>query len=170
MKDMNDSIIYRPYKSDTWALAFSLPMGVFAFAVAGCCLFSSLGCAIVFLVGGMMCIWSTKVIYDSSKRAVIFEQNGLRIIGGSYSEYRYISWEEVTHGYYVRSYRGVLFLLISPNALNFKEAKRFANKGACSSRIFIDPVVVIPLDFNKEEEIKKFVEIHLTQVDTCDAY
>ena len=89
-----------------------------------------------------------------------------------YSEYRYIPWEEFTYGCYVRSYKGHLSLLIAPNALNFKEAKRIANRSSLlgSNRIFIDPVVEIFLGFSEVEEIKKFVEIHLAQVDKYDTH
>ena len=115
----------------------------------------------------MVCIWLTKVLYDSSRRAVIFEQNGLRIIGGSYFDYRYIPWEGLTYGCYTRNYKGHLFLLLSPNVLNPKEAKRFANQGANSSRLFIDYVVVIYLDILQDvAQIKKLIDSQLVQVDT----
>ena len=96
--------------------------------VGYCLSFSGVG--VLFLIGiGMACIWLTKVIYDMSKRAVIFEQNGLRIFDGGYLGYRYMPWEKLTYGCYIRNYKGHLFLLLSPNALNSKEAKYFANQG-----------------------------------------
>lgn len=164
---MNDAIVYRPYKAQTWPLVFTLPVGILAFVGAGYCLPFS-GVSVLCLIGvGMACIWLTKVLYDSSKRAVIFEQNGLRIIGGSYFDYRYIPWGELTYGCYTRNYKGHLFLLLSPNVLNSKEAKRFANQGANWSRIYIDYVVVIYLDVLQDvTQIKKIIDSQLVQVDT----
>ena len=91
----------------------------------------------------------------------------IRIIGGSYFDYRYIPWDELTYGCYTRNYKGHLFLLLSPNVLNSKEAKRFANQGANSSRIVIDYVVVIYLDVLQDvSQIKSLIDGHLVQVDT----
>lgn len=164
---MHNAIVYRPYKAQSWPLAFTLPVGILAFLGAGYC-FSFSGVSVLCLIGvGLACIWLTKVLYDSSKKAVIFEQNGLRIIGGSYFDYRYISWGELMYGCYTRNYKGHLFLLLSPNVLNAKEAKRFANQGANSSRIYIDDVVVIYLDVLQDvAQIKKLIDSHLSQVDT----
>ncbi len=159
---MNDAIVYHPYKAQTWPLVFTLPVGILAFVGAGYCLPFS-GVSVLCLTGiGIVCIWLSKVLYDSSKKAVIFEQNGLRIIGGSYFDYRYIPWGELKYGYYTRNYKGHLFVVLSPNVLNSKEAKRFANQGANSSRIFIDYVVVIYLDALQDvAQIKNLIDSHL---------
>ena len=164
---MNDAIVYRPYKTQIWPLVFTLPVGILAFVGAGYCLPFSVVGALCLTGIGIACIWLSKVLYDSSKKAVIFEQNGLRIIGGSYFDYRYIPWGELTYGYYTRNYKGQLFAVLSPNVLNSKEAKRFANQGANSSRIFIDYVVVIYLDVLQDvAQIKNLIDSHLVQVDT----
>ena len=166
---MNNITVYRPYKSQTWPLIFTLPVGILAFVGAGYCLSLSIITALCLTAVGIVCIWLTKVIYDSSKRAIIFEEMGLRIIGGSYFDYRYIPWEKLTYGCYVRNYKRHLFLLLSPNEFNANEAKRFANKGANSSHIFVDNVVVIYLDVlqNQEvEDIKEYIDSHLARIDT----
>ena len=164
---MDNSILYRPYKSQSWPLIFLLPVGILALIGAGYCFSYSSVNAFCLIGVGLTCIWLIKVIYDSSKKAVIFEQNGLRIIGGSYFDYRYISWGEVTYGCYTRNYKGHLFLLLSPNVLNAKEAKHFANQGANSSQIYIDNIVVIYLDVLQDvSQIKKFIDCHLAQFDT----
>ena len=164
---MNDAIVYRPYKTQIWPLVFTIPVGILAFIGAGYCLPFSVVGALCLIGVGMACIWLTKVLYNSSKRAAIFEQNGIRIIGGGYFDYRYIPWGELPYGCYTRNYKGHLFLLLSPNVLNSKEAKRFANKGANSSRIVIDYVVVIYLDVLQDvERIKSLIDGNLVQVDT----
>jgi len=163
---MNDTIVYRPHKTEIWELFLVLPMEIFAFVVAGCFLPVSIIGFLCSIGVGITCIWLTKEIYDSIKKAIIFEQNGLRIIGSSFLDYHYVPWEKLTYRYYIRNYRGHLFLLLSPNVLNFKEAKRFANKGVFSSRIFIDCVVVIHLGIQDKTQIKELIAAHLVQIDT----
>ena len=117
---MKEAIVYRPYKAQTWPLVFTLPVGILAFVGAGYCLPFS-GVSVLCLTGiGIACIWLSKVLYDSSKKAVIFEQNGLRIIGGSYFDYRYIPWGELTYGYYTQNYKGHLFVCYLPMCLTLK--------------------------------------------------
>lgn len=115
---------------------------------------------------GMVSLWLTKVIYDSLKRRVIFEQNGVRIIDGD-SDCCYFSWEELNYGYYIKSYKGHLFLLLSAEMLNPEEAKRIVNKGANTSRILIDRVVVIYLDLLQDvSQVKEIISNHLVRVST----
>ena len=164
---MNDAIVYRPYKTQIWPLFFTVPVGMLAFVGTGYSLLFS-GITALCLIGiGIVCVWLTKVLYDSSKRAIFFEQKGLRIIGGSHLDYRYIPWERLSYGGYAKNYKGHLFLVLSPNALSSKEAKHFANQVANSSRIFIDDVVVIYLDILQDvSKIKELIESHIEQVDT----
>ncbi len=156
---MNDVIIYRPYKTQTWALFLTIPIGILALTGAGYCLpLSSVG-ALCLTEIGIACLWLTKVLYDSAQRAVFFEEKGLRVIGGSYREYRYIPWEELPYGCYAKNYKGHLFLILSPNALSHEQAKHFANRGANSSRICIDGVVVIYIDIRQEvSKLREFID------------
>lgn len=165
---MNETIIYCPYKSQTWALIFTIPIGLLAFVGAGYCLSLSGISAISFVGIGIICIWLTKMIYDSSNKAVFFEQKGLRIVGGNYKDYRYILWEELTYAYFARDFKGHLFLVLSPNALNSKEAKRFANRGANLSQICVDSVVVIYMDVVQNvSQLKELIDNYVENVDIC---
>ncbi len=128
---MNDAMIYRPYKTQTAFLFLTIPLGIATFVIACYCLFSAqVGLCLIFTGAEIGSIWVNKVLYDDAKRAVLFDETGLRMIGGSYLDYRCISWEDFPYAYYARSYKGHLFLVLSPGALGHKEAKRFANKGA----------------------------------------
>lgn len=162
---MNDTIIYRPYRSHAWPLPFTIPVGMLAFMAAGYCL-PFLGFRVLVLVAiGIACTWLTKVLYDSSNIAVYLEQEGLRIIGGSYNDYRYALWEELSYAYYVRSFKGHLFLVLSPKALSSKEAKNLANRGANSSRICIDYAVVIYIDIlQNTSQLKELIDNHILHV------
>ena len=165
---MNDPIIYRPYKTQIWLLIFTLPIGILAFVGAGYCLhFSGSGAACLLGVGTVI-LWLSKVLCVSSKTTVIFEENGIRIIGDRRFDYRYIPWEKLVYGRYVKNYKGFQFLVLSYTAVELKEAKRFANRGANLSQILIDNVVVIYIDaLQNAEQIKTLIDSHIVQFDTC---
>ena len=162
---MNEIIIYRPYRSYAWFLPFIIPVGVLAFVAAGYC-FPHGGSSIFWTAIGIVCTWLTKVFYDSSNVVVAFEQEGLRIIGGRYNDYRYVLWDNVSNAYYVRNSRGFLFLVLSPKALSPKEAKNLANRGAHSSKMCIDNVVVIHIDdLQNASQIKERIVHKVFHVD-----
>lgn len=159
---MDSAIIFQPYQKQTWPLFLTIPISVLAFVCAGYFLYFSLIASICFIGAGVICILLTKVVYDSSKRFLVFEQEGLRIVGSGHSDYRYMPWEVLIHGYYVRNYKGHLFLILSPNVLNVKAAKRLVWRGANSSRICIDDTVVIFLDdLQNTAQIKELISEHI---------
>ncbi len=164
---MKDTIIYRPYRSYAWFLPFTIPIGILAFIFAGYCLPFWGFDVIVPVAIGITCTWSTKFLYDSSRIAISFEAEGLRIIGSSYNDYRYVLWEELSYAYYVRSFKGHLFVVLSPKTLSSKEANKLANRGANSTRICIDYAVVIYIDIPQDiSQIKELIDNHVTYVDT----
>lgn len=163
---MKDTIIYRPYRSHAWFIPFTIPVGMLAFVAAGYC-FPYVRFSIFWVAIGVVCAYLTKVFFDSSNIAVVFEQEGLRIVGGSYKDYRYLLWEEVSNACYVRNFRGFLFLVLSPKAISPKEAKYFAKRGANLSKICIDDVVVIHIDMLQDvSQIKELIANHVAHVDT----
>lgn len=164
---MNEIIIYRPYRVHAWTLPFTVTIGVLAFVATGYCLPYWESNIIIPAVMGVISIWLTKTLYDTSKLTVIFEQHGLRTISVRYEDYRYVLWKELLYAYYVRSIKGHLFLVLSSNALSPKEAKHFANRGANSSKICVDRVFVIYIDsFQDVSKIKELVEHYVVHVDT----
>ncbi len=163
---MNNIYTYRPYRSHVWFLPIVIPVAMLSFTAAGYC-FPYVGVGVFCVAIGIVCTYLTKVLYDSSNMAVVFEQKGLRIVGGSYNDYRYLLWEEVSNAYYVRNFRGFLFLVISPKVLGPQEAKKLANRGANLSKICIDDVIVIHIDYLQNvSQIKELIDSHVLQVDT----
>lgn len=162
---MKDTIIYRPYRSYVWTLPFTISLDILVFMIAGFFLpYWGLG-VIVPVAMAIACAWANKFLYDSWRIAISFEPNGLRMIGGSYKDYRHVLWEELSYAYYVRSVKGVLFAVLSPKALSSKEAKKLANRGANSNRICIDDAVVICIENPKDRsQIKEIIENHVPHI------
>lgn len=164
---MNDVIIYRPFRSHVWALFFTIPVGMLAFLAAGFCLWYWSFSIIVLSTVGIVCIWLTKVLYDSSNIVVIFEREGLRITGSRYKDYRYVPWKEVSYAYYVRNFKGHLFLLLSPKSLTSKETKKLVNRSANSSTICIDNVLVIYVDILQDTtHLKERIAYNVLNIDS----
>lgn len=162
---MNNTIIYRPYKVYRWALPFTVIIGVLSFAVSGCCA-PYWGCGVLIPVAiGLMCLWLTRKMYNASNMAVFLEPEGLRLVGGRFDDYRYVCWEEVSNAYYARTFRGFMFLVLSPKSLNSNEVKRLVNRGAHSSKLCIDDAIVIYIDSQQEDiRIKEHIDKYVSHV------
>ncbi len=166
MNNMDNAIIYRPYKTQTWVLVFMIPFGILAFMGVGYGLSSGAVVPCIFLTAmGVGCMWAIKKLYDDSKRVVVLHEKGLQMID-SYLDDRHISWEELPYAYDANNYKGFLFLVLSPNKLSHKEGKRFANRGANSSRMYIDGIVVIYMDHLQDtSRIREMVKNHVAHMD-----
>lgn len=156
---MNNIIIYRPSKSQNWAIILAFFIAVFWFCVAGLYLTISVFITCILLVAGVMSIWLSAFLYNVGNICIFFENDGLRIAGGSYKNYSYIPWGNFKYAYYTKNFRNFSFLVLSPKELSLKEARNYANKGANSSKICLDDIAVIYLDDsqNISQEIKEFI-------------
>lgn len=154
---MNDVIKYRPNRSNSWFVPFMLICSIIAFVGIGYCL-PKIGFPVYFLfVFGIMGFLLAKTLYDSSNIIIIFENEGLRIAGGKHNNYHYTLWEDINYAYYARNFKGHLFLILSPESLSQKQVKHFMNRGANTSRICVDSVMVIHID--ELQDITKLREL-----------
>lgn len=155
---MDNTIVYRPYKSNVWFAVFLTGIGLLALMVAAYSL-PYKGFIVVFLIAiGVVSLWLTKTLYDSSNITIFLEQEGLRIVGGKHNNYQYVSWEKLSYAYYIRSFKGHLFLVLSPKTLSSKEAKRLVNQAANLFQTYITDVVVLYIDvLQNTAPLKEFV-------------
>lgn len=164
---MNDTIIYRPYRSHIWFVPFTAGVEILSFVAVGYCLPHLRVTVLLPVVIGIISIWLTKVLYDSSNLVVFFGQEGFQITGNRCNDYRYFLWEELPYAYYARSYKGHLFVVLSPKVLSSKEVKNYVNRGANSSRICIDSVIVIHIDvLQNASRLKELIDNHVLHMDT----
>ena len=163
---MNDITVYRPYQFHARVFPFTAFISLLALVATGYCipywkatfLLATIG------VGGA---WLTKYLSDTTKVVVVFEQQGVRILGDKHHNYRFVPWENLTYAYYTRNYKGHPFLVLTPNALDRKEAKHFANRGANTTRICIDGVLVIYMDIIQDvSPIEELIATHVEHVVT----
>lgn len=143
---MDHSVSYRPFRTYNCFVPFVSGTGVFFIICVGYCLFPPHWHMLMFLLISILCFWLSKVLYDSSNIIVLFEQEGLRIIGEKNNRHQYFSWTALEFAYYSRNYKGHLFLVLSPRELSQGEVKAYTNRGANSLRLCVDSVVVIYID------------------------
>lgn len=164
---MNDTIEYRPFRGESWFVSIELAITIFCFVIFGCLLrdisfrfFSNVDLgALFFLIAGTGSIWCLKRIYDDSNIIVFFEPECLRIVGGKRDSYCCIPWGKITHAYYMRNYKGVLHLILSPETLDKKQVKKRIKKLTISAKLHID-AVVIPVSALTDADTKKISEIN----------
>lgn len=163
---MNDVIVYRPYRLQAWLLMFTIPTGMLAFLAAGYYMLFQAVSSLALMAIGIICVWLSKLLYNASKITVTFEQEGLRIMDRDYNGCQYRFWCELSYAYYVKSFKGHLFLVLSPKKLSPKEAKHLTNRGANSSKVCIDYAIVIYLDILQNiSKLKELIEGHVLQID-----
>jgi len=143
---MHSDITYRPFRSHTYFIPFMLGACMITFIAAGFYL-PQIGFPLFFLLTlGLLSLFLVKYLYDTANITVIFEQDGLRIIGGKHNNHRYVNWEQFAYAYYARNFKGHFFLVLSPKDMTTELVRHYANRSAVSSSFFIDSVVVIAMD------------------------
>lgn len=140
------------------------------------CIFGVAGIFCIMLLGRFWEIWNIlellscgilaslfiiamKYSYDLTKVTVFFESQGLRLINDRRIKYNYVSYQNLTCGYYCRSYRGDLFLVLSREPLTEKQLKRIANKNMFLERLYVEDAIVISIKREREEELFQIKEI-----------
>ena len=143
---MDDKIIYRPEKFARIFLFFFPLAPLTFFLLAGYALPCQVGAFCLFLLSGILSVWETKVMYDFSKKAIVFEKDGVRIIGGSYKEYQYIPWEKISYVCYARNFKGSIYLVLSQKVLDPKEIRHIVRSADVNTRYFIEGSIIMPMD------------------------
>ena len=160
---MSNLFLYYPYKVHAYfvpfAVVFCVVLGVFL------CVIDTFNYASFFLLvielGG---IWSIKVLHESSKAAILFNEDGLQIKRGK--DCLWFSWEQVKYGYYGKNYKGHSFLLLTANALDSNQVSKYINRGANTSKICIDSTVVFPTDNSQyTTELDAFIRSKVMLID-----
>lgn len=161
---MKDPLIYRPYGSPSWLVFMIVLFTVFVFILAGHVI-PDWHSALLWGVMGIVAMWFIKVFYDASNAALLFEENGLWIMGGNYKKYRYVFWKEVPYAYYVIGCKGHPFFVLSPKPLLSKEIRHLANRGEYSTRICIDQAIVIFVDVSQNtSQLEEIIGNHVLHV------
>lgn len=143
----NGNLAYHPYRSHSYFIPFVVGISIFAFVVIGCLWEDIHLSAFIFYALAILCGFFIKFLFDTSKVKIFFEDDGFRLIDDKHKKDCYVLWKDLPYAYYSRSYKGHLFVVLSPEVLSLKQVKQFVNLSANSSKISIDKVFVIYIDF-----------------------
>lgn len=140
-------IIYFPYRTQKYfcpALSVISLLSVFA---AGRSFDNGISVNLIFFtmlaLASLVC---AKCMYDAAKAAVSIGHDGIRSIGAKESNCFYRPWSDIQYGYYSRSYKGHLFLVLARDELSPSEVKQIVNKSAVQSRLCVEDKVIIYID------------------------
>ena len=156
---MNKNIIeYRPYPYSIYFIPFMTIEIIFTWVLIGGFIWSGNIKGIVSVgICSILLSYFTKCLYDSSKKMILFDESGLRIISDGTAIYTYVPWEEASYGYYHKDYKGNEYFLLSATPLERKKRKRILHRSTLSSKIYVSNVIVIYSSLAKDSShIKEF--------------
>ena len=155
---MDDSIVYFPYRVLAYASFFFFSFGVFFTFVLGKQTASLFDLKVlIFLAVVIVCFVIAVCFYVASNYHIIFYNDGLRVFDLKHRNGIYLSWRELKYAYYVRNYRNFLGLVISPNKLDIKKAKRIFDWDI-TLLLIRKSCVIIPMPFTHPEKIEEFID------------
>lgn len=160
----NDILEYRPYRSNRilsvmFAILFLCGTVLFG-------LFLNIAPDATWLWGiiAFLCGLISWVTYDASKILVLFELNGIHIIGDKKKVHIYLPWTSIKTVMKIKSYRGFQFFLLAPKAITCREAKRLVIKGGMR-RLYFDGNILLYVDEKHRPSIEAYIfqNIHSTE-------
>ena len=148
---MSNAVKYRPWKLYIYIIPIVIFCGLAFIVIAGLYFSISLTNFCISLLFGILSFGLAKVLYDSYKVIISFSPQMIEIVEKKHSKTYNIT--EFLYGYYGRSYKGQLFLILSNKCIDKKQLKLLCNKSANYSKICLDDNVVIPIDNPKNKNV-----------------
>lgn len=159
---MNDQIVYYPYRTYKWFVLIMSFSGVIHLVAAVLCICDTWALSYLFAIIGGFSLYLAVVLYNTSTIRVVFNSHGLIIKEKKRATERECFWEDFSYAYYIRNYKGHLFLVLSYKKLDNKKAKYLVTGFTNAFKICLADTVVIYLDvFQDVTQIKKLAERHL---------
>lgn len=144
------NVVYKPYRTHSWFAVFAACTSIILLSVSLWAMFTHMSNDIFALAGllviGVVSAWLTIILYKTARMTVIFNQTGLTILNRAVKKENYATWEELRYGYLSKNYKGHKFYVISPMMLDKKDLSNYTNKGARTSCMCVNNVVVLFLD------------------------
>ena len=163
---MNDRIIYRPYRSLILLLPFSILIAVVNFLMTGLSVPNGDFSSLIFILIGFLALYATKIAYDAAHMVILFDGDGLQIIGRRYKNDSFHLWKDLPYAYGVRNYRGFCFVLLSPRTLSPKEARHNVRRNVNPFKTSVDDYVVISIDDQQNmSHLRELIAGHTMYID-----
>ena len=159
---MSEKVILYPYKAHKYFVPFTIGSSIFSFLAVGYCLPYIEGILFFLIAIGIISIYLTKKLYDSSKTVVALDSQGLCVVEDNGFDYRYYLWDELQFAYHSKNFRGFRYIVFSPVKINEKQVRELTSKSSESMKVCVDSAVVLYIDnlppnINIEDNLKNYV-------------
>ena len=141
---------YRPYREYRVLSMFFIMFAILFVVFAGVIIFANVWAGLIFLFSGVFFLLVAKWLYDISGIVIILEQQGLHIVDRKHKDGQYYSWETLSCAYYIKNFKNVLFLILSPEKLSREEARDLVKRCEKSSRVCMDNAVVFCVNMSRD--------------------
>lgn len=142
-----EQIIYRPYGS------YRFLAWVFICLAIIICLLSY-----YFILPALFLLIPAFFLFRAGKVMIIADKSGIQLLNEKTSSHRDLPWDQLKCYQLTNNMRGHDVILLSPFPLPPSLAKRYANIGYCSTRLWFDSILIIPLfSAGNSDTLRKFI-------------
>ena len=141
---------YRPYREYRVLSAFFLTLAILFVVFTGVIIFANVWVGLILLFAGVLFLLVAKWLYDISGIAIILDMEGLYVIDRKHKNGQHCSWETLSCAYYIKNFKNVLFLILSPEKLSREEARDLVKRCEKSSRVCMDNAVVFCVNMSRD--------------------
>ena len=142
-----EQIIYRPYGS------YRFLAWMFICLTLILCLLSY-----YFILPALLLLIPTFFLFRAGKVMIILDKSGVRLLNEKTSPDRYISWKQLKCYQLTNNMRGYDVILLSSAPIPPSLAKKYANIGYYSTRLWFDSILIIPLfSAGNSDTVRKFI-------------
>ena len=142
-----EPIVYRPY-----GFYRLLAWLVISLAIVICLL------SYYFILPALFLLIPAFFLFRAGKVMIIADKTGIQLLNEKTCSHRYLPWDQLKCYQMTNNMRGHDVILLSTVPLPPSLAKRYANIGYYSTRLWVDNVLIIPLfSAGNTDIIRKFV-------------
>lgn len=154
---------YRPYWSETHVVPLFKIFESLGFIMAGFMLHEGAWLFFVFLfVFSLACTCLDYLIsLRWSHTRVYAKQDGVHVITYRLGE-QFIPWEKLSYGYYIRNFKGFLYVFLTNTPLQENQRRKIFKKAMNRHQIVREDCIVLPLDrLKKSDYITDYLKQHV---------
>jgi len=148
---------YYPYRIHRYIIPFVVIL------FGACLLISFFYFHPLFITSVLLLPWIIKSLYDTIHTKILFYEHGICVY--ERKKATTYTWEQFRCGYRTTNFKGHHFLLLTSGKLVVKQVRKYTNKGATTSKVSIDNIVVFPVEDSKyTQELDDFISSNVTIV------
>jgi hypothetical protein len=142
-----EQIIYRPYGSYRFLAWVFICLAIIIFLLS-----------YYFILPALFLLIPAFFLFRAGKVIIIADKSGIQLFNEKTSSHRCLTWEQLKCYQLTNNMRGHDVILLSSVPLPTRLAKRYANIGYYSTRLWFDSILIIPLFCAENSDtLRKFI-------------